>query len=99
MYDPFSSREESPEDLASDNRARGLLKYLNTRKDDVSDHTKTVMAFVTQKAAADNRIRALELELDRYRQTEMMKADPRAEYTAPRVMPIPADARSVEVKF
>jgi len=99
MYDPFNQRKEAPEDLANDNRARGLLKYLNTRKDDVSDHTKTVMAFVTQKAAADYRIRTLEMELDRYRQTEMMMNDPRAEHQMPRVLPIPADARSVEVKF
>ena len=104
MYDPFNDRKrEAPEDMASENRARSLIKYLNTRKDPQDDHAKTVMAFVSQKAAADFRIRNLEVELEQYRMRDMDRnmnlTDERGAPKAPRVLPIPAEARSVEIKF
>ena len=100
MYDPFDNRREKPEDLASENRARSLIKYLNTRKEPQDDHAKTVMAFVSQKAAADHKIRSLEAELMQYRERDMNRAAyPDERQGMPRVLPIPAEARSVEVKF
>lgn len=100
MYDPFERKQEAPEDLASENRARDLIKYLNTRKEPQDAHAKTVMAFVTQKAAADDKIRSLQMELDQYRMRDMDRHMNGSGETSPhRVLPIPADARSVEVKF
>lgn len=101
MYDPFERKREQPEDMASENRARSLIKYLSTRKEPQDDHSKTVMAFVTQKAAADHKIRSLEAELMQYRERDMNRAAYPDEHRpgAPRMIPVPADARSVEVKF
>lgn len=100
-YDAFGNKVEAPEDLASENRARSLIKYLNTRKEPQDDHAKTVMTFVSQKAAADYKIRSLEAELMQYRERDMNRAAYPEEHRpgAPRVIPVPADARSVEVKF
>ncbi len=99
VYDPFGKSEKS-EDLASDNRARSLLSYLATRKEPQDEHSKTVVAFISQKAASDHRIRTLEQELMQYRESNMNHHGYHDErHQVPRVLPIPADARSVEVKF
>lgn len=101
-YDPFGNERKAPEDKASNERALKLVSYLNTRKEPQSAHAETVLAFVSQKAAADHQIRNLQMELDHYRNREMnrsMDGSGRYEERAPRLLPIPSDARSVEVKF
>lgn len=98
VYDPFGERNK-PVDKASDERALKLVSYLNTRKEPQDEHAETVLAFVSQKAAADHRIRNLEMQLREYQERDMNRMAYPEGGNAPRVLPIPAEARSVEVKF